>query len=496
MSDFLSNFSPDKYDGKKQEPTPQDTPETHTQAPAQEETPVPANDPETTGSRRGSKPNSRREAKDEEQANSNKQSVSRFGQEETEFDPTYKKRKRKKIFIIAALSLLLAVVIGIVYYQMTHVTVPDFKASNLSDARTWGNEEGVTLKVEQVYDFELDTNQIIDQDVAADKKIKKGATLTVTASLGPDPEEQLTLPDFAEMETAAAKQWIEDNKAENISLIEQFDDTVKANAFIKQEANNKELDLTDYRRKDRLSVYYSKGKEVFEKNIEVTDFTGKTKAEAAEWAKKNELTYKEEAVFSDNVAVDLVVSQEPVKGSKLAKKDTFLVKVSKGEAMTVPDFSQYTIEEAQGLESKIPVQVSTIYATNVSYGSFISQSVEAGKEYGEGDNLPTVQVVYSLGQPYLKDIRLQATEGDLPKLFFDEYKSKGAYIYYDIYYVDSAEPKGTVVEMSRYGEFIPLETWITIGISRGNLQGATTTVPEETPAEAPVEETDTVDSGE
>ncbi len=106
-----------------------------------------------------------------------------------------------------------------------------------------------------------------------------------------------------------------------------------------------------------------------------------------------------------------------------------------------------------------------------------------------------MQVVYSLGQPYLKDIRLQATEGDLPKLFFDEYKSKGAYIYYDIYYVDSAEPKGTVVEMSRYGEFIPLETWITIGISRGNLQGATTTVPEETPAEAPVEETDTVDSG-
>lgn len=499
MSDFLSNFSPDKYDGKKQEPTPQAATqpedEKKTTETAPETAPETASQSESIGSRRGSKQRDR-ETKVDEQPEKRKQAVSRFGQEETEFDPTYKNRKRKKIVIISALALLLAIVIGVVYYQLTHVKVPDFKATNLSEARTWSNEEGVVLKVEQAYDFDMETNQIIAQDIAADKKIKKGATLTLTASLGPDPEEQLTLPDFSEMETETAKQWIEDNKAENISLIEQFDDSVKANAFIKQEANNKELDLTKYRRKDRLSVYYSKGKEVFEKDIEVTDFTGKTKTEAAEWAKKNELSYKEEAVFSDSVAVDLVVSQEPVKGSKLAKKDTFLVKVSKGEAMTVPDFSQYTIEEAQGLETNIPVQVSTIYATNVSYGSFISQSVEAGKEYGEGDSLPTVKVVYSLGQPYLKDIRFQATEGDLPKLFFDEYKSKGAYVYYDIYYVDSAEPKGTVVEMSRYGEFIPLETWITIGISRGNLQGATTSVPEDTSVVAPATDEETLETEE
>ena len=69
-------------------------------------------------------------------------------------------------------------------------------------------------------------------------------------------------------------------------MIEQFDDNVAAEAFIKQEAANKELDLAEYKRKDRLSVYYSKGKEVFEKNIEVPDFTGKAKSEASEWAKR------------------------------------------------------------------------------------------------------------------------------------------------------------------------------------------------------------------
>ncbi|MCU7700892.1 hypothetical protein OM428_03755 [Enterococcus gallinarum] len=101
--------------------------------------------------------------------------------------------------------------------------------------------------------------------------------MTVKASLGPDPEEMIELPDFSSLTTEAAKEWIEKQKAENISLIEQYDDKVEAGVFIKQEAANKEQDLKAYKRKDRLSIYYSKGKEVFEKNIEVTDFTGKTK---------------------------------------------------------------------------------------------------------------------------------------------------------------------------------------------------------------------------
>lgn len=45
-------------------------------------------------------------------------------------------------------------------------------------------EEGVAIKVEQEYDFDKDVNQVIDQSVDPDKKIKKGATLTLTASLG------------------------------------------------------------------------------------------------------------------------------------------------------------------------------------------------------------------------------------------------------------------------------------------------------------------------
>ena len=62
----------------------------------------------------------------------------------------------------------------------------------------------------------------------------------------------IELPDFSSLTTEAAKEWIEKQKAENISLIEQYDDKVEAGVFIKQEAANKEQDLKAYKRKRSL----------------------------------------------------------------------------------------------------------------------------------------------------------------------------------------------------------------------------------------------------
>ena len=87
-----------------------------------------------------------------------------------------------------------------------------------------------------------------------------------------------------------------------------------------------------------------------------------------------------------------------------------------------------------------------------------------------------VETSYVLDLTYKqKDLNMKFS---FVKLFFDEYESKGANIYYSIYYVDSAEPKGTVVEMSTYGQFIPLESTIWIGISKGNLTTSLPDVPD------------------
>ncbi|MDU5336393.1 PASTA domain-containing protein [Enterococcus sp.] len=410
--------------------------------------------------------------------------------EHVEFDPTYKKRRQKKIIFISLASIIVLLGLFTAYYQFTRVKVPDFKRKEISKAREWSTEEGVLLKINNKYSFSAATNQIIKQSVASGEKIKKGRTLNLTVSLGPDPEAQVFLPEFSKMTSKQAKDWVKREKAENVSVIEQYDEKVQKGAFMKQEAANKELNLKNYKRKDRLSVYYSKGKETFEKNIEVPDFTNKSITEVNEWVRKNEVKLVTEKVFSQSIALDSVVSQQTSIGTKIAKQDELKLQLSKGKPLVVPDYGKYTLEEARELSGKLTAVLKSAYSETVPFGHFISQNVAAGTELDEKDNPPTIEVVYSEGRPYIKDLRKNALEGDLPKLFFETYSAKGATITYDVFYVDSSEPKGTVVEMSRYGEYLPMIANLSIGISLGNIESK-----EEAPANTPVGD-ETADSSD
>ena len=390
--------------------------------------------------------------------------------EHVEFDPTYKKRRQRKILFISIAVFLTIIGIMVAYYRLNYVKVPNFQRKEIANAREWSAEEGILLNIKNIYSFETATNKITKQSVNSGEKIKKGKTLILTVSMGPNPDEQVILPEFAAMNAKQAKDWVKKEKAENVSVIEQYDEKLQKGAFIKQEAANKELNLKNYKRKDRLTVYYSKGKETFEKNIEVPDFTNKTLTELNEWVRKNEVKLVTEKVFSQSIALDSVISQQTPVGTKIAKQDEFKVQLSKGKPLVVPNYGKYTLEEARELSDKVPAVLKSAYSETIPFGHFISQTIEAGTELDEKDNPPTIEVVYSEGRPYIKDLRKNALEGDLPKLFFETYSAKGATITYDVYYVDSDQPKGTVVEMSKYGEYLPMIANLSIGISLGNIQ--------------------------
>lgn len=394
-------------------------------------------------------------------------------QEQIEFDPTYKKRKQRKRLLLAFLGFALLIGVFFTYRQFAYVKVPSFQKKEIAQAREWGAENGVRLNIKNIHRFDTAPNKIIKQSIQPGKRLKKGEALLVTVSMGPDPEAPIYLPAFDSLNAQQAKAWVKKEKADNVSIIEQYEETIQKGTFIKQEAANKELDLKKYKRKERLAVYYSKGKETFEKTIEVLDFSNKPLAEVTEWVRKNEVKLVTEKVFSHNVPLDSVVSQEQAVGTKIAKQDELKIQLSKGKPLIVPNYGNYTMEEARELSDKLSTVLKSAYSESIAYGHFISQNIAAGTELDEKDNPSPVEVTYSEGRPYIKDLRKNALEGDLPKLFFDTYTAKGATITYDVYYVDSEQPKGTVVEMSHYGEYLPLAANISIGISLGNRQPTT-----------------------
>ncbi len=51
--------------------------------------------------------------------------------------------------------------------------------------------------------------------------------------------------------------------------------------------SDEEISKEEYKRQDNANVYFSKGEEVFEEDIEVPDFVNKNKEEVEQWAETN-----------------------------------------------------------------------------------------------------------------------------------------------------------------------------------------------------------------
>ncbi|WP_208590451.1 PASTA domain-containing protein [Gracilibacillus suaedae] len=437
MSDFLSNFDKDNYDKlpkeKKEPPTSNEKPDQ--EQPKEESFPT-------------------------EQKSVRK--PPRDNHEHIEIDPDYQWKKRKKLIIYIALGILALLLIAFIYYSIRYVDMEDFVGGPVADARAWADENDMEIELTQEYSMEYDANQIIEQGIAQGKKVKKGSTITLTSSIGADPEEHIELPEFSEMTRSEVEAWKEENKAENLQIVTEFSDEVEEGEFTRFVMRDEEISEEEYRRQDNASVYFSKGEEVFEKDIEVPDFVNKGKEEVKQWADTNEIeiTYKEEA--SNDIEAGLVSKQNIDPETMIAKKDEMEVTISLGKSVEVPNFASLSMEEAASYEG-LSVTVRQRFHNKVKYGNLIAQSIEPGTELTDQDN-KSMTVTYSEGKPYLRDYRGQL-EGDLPRLFYEDYQSKGADISYIVKYVDAPEVKGTVVGMSNFNAFVSMDYTVEIRVS-------------------------------
>jgi eukaryotic-like serine/threonine-protein kinase len=381
-------------------------------------------------------------------------------------DQFFAKKQKIKRGIIAGSGLLAVIVITWFYYGQTHVKLPDFIGKSVSTAQTWADEHKVKLEVKRVYDFDKEANIVIKES-DKNRTISKKKTVNLTASLGANPKEKIELPDFSKMPVAEAREFIKKNKLENTSVQLDYSETVAKDTYLKQTFANQSVTPETFKREDNLILYYSKGKEPVVQNIDVPDFSSQTKEQINTWSKEKGVKVTFETAGSETIEADKVISQSVAKGQKVSKADIMIIKLSLGKPMTVPDFSRFTFDESSGAAKNLPVISKQVYNDTVPYGGFISQSIPAGTQYFAKDTIPDIMAVYSLGRVYIKDLKGQ-TEGDLQGTFYNDYTSKGANIAYRVQYVNSPETKGTVVGQSSLNEFVPLSCTIFIQISNGH----------------------------
>jgi serine/threonine-protein kinase len=380
-------------------------------------------------------------------------------------DQTFAQKQKRKKIMIGGSAVLVVLGISWFYYSQTHIKLPDFTGKEVSTAQTWADEHKIKLDVKRVYDFDKKVNTVIKEE-SKNRTIAKSKTVKLTVSLGADPKTKIDLPDFSKLSVGEARDFIKKNKLENTTVQLDYSETVANDGYIKQEFANKDVTAETFKREDNLTLHYSKGKEPIEKNIDVPDFANKTEEEIKTWSKDKGVKVDIVGEGNATIAADKVISQSVKAGEKVSKADTITVKLSLGKPMAVPDFSQFTFEESGSASKDLPVTPRQVYSDTVPYGGFISQSVAAGTQYFAKDTIPDITATYSLGRVYIKDLAGQ-TEGELQATFYNDYRSKGADITYQIQYVTHSATKGTVVGQSVLNDFVPLSYRIIVQISDG-----------------------------
>lgn len=376
-----------------------------------------------------------------------------------EEDTSYldKQKKKRTITIIASIIILIVIITMIILSRL--VKVPNFINGLSTIATKWGNNNGIEIKEEQQYDNKISEGMVISQSIKSGTRLFKGNQITIIISKGKNPNEKIKIPDLNTITVAEIKAWKEENELTNITIKEDYSDTIEYGKIISYEFDNIATNETNFTRSDKLTIIVSKGK----KTLTMEDFTNKTKADVNKWCSENSVSCEITEVFNKDIISGNVISQSIKKDTQIDEGAKISFVISLGEGIVIPNYNNISADAASEVNDKVKLKIRYIYDMNVSYSKLISQSVRAGSLKKIDDN--EVILTYSLGVPYFASL-IGTNESEIAKIFY-EYNQKGVNFTYEIKYVDSEEEKGTIIYSSKSNEFVSMEEHIEIHVSNG-----------------------------
>ncbi len=353
-------------------------------------------------------------------------------------DPFYKKKE----FYLLCLGVLVAIVILFLLLYTPKFEMEDLSGKDEEYAKTYSETYDLNLTVSTEFSDEYEKNKIFLQSLAAGEEHKEGSVLQVTISKGPDYDIKVQYPDFSTMTYEEALTWKEENHAVGTDIIEEYSDEIAKGAYIKEELGDG-VNKADFKRSSGTKIYFSKGKQEEGNIVSVPNFKSKPIAEAAMWAKENNITLNVTEVFDEYLTPQVIFEQSILAGEKIEKGGTLTVTISVGEGVTVPSFIGTTAETSANVAAGNGATIGAVtqrYSSSVPKGSLISQSYGAGVTIKQTD---AIDLVYSLGKVSIGNY-VGMSEPDVVATI-DEMNAKGANI--TLHIVDwnlSSAPPGTV----------------------------------------------------
>lgn len=371
-----------------------------------------------------------------------------------------KSKSKKPIYLGFALVFVLILFFGINF--INRVEIPDMITWNISEVNTWAKKNKITLIGKQSYDVSIDVDHVISQGTKPGTKVKKNNSIEVTVSKGADPDETIAFPEIKSMRLDEIQTWIKTNKLSGVNIKYENSNSIEKNTVIS--VTFVDGDISNFIRKNRVKIIISKGTAELTETLSMPELYGKTKQEVLKWAVDNKIKVNLEEAYSDYIEANYVISQDIPKDNKFNRTDTVTIQISKGQAISVPNFMNLTSSEANTLAGLYDLRLFIKSVPSVQEPDrIVYQSVE-NNALAKKNDIITLHVSTKSTSRIMPDF-LGLTKTEVSEMAV-------AYNFKVVYKtVDSTEKKTTVLSQSiSAGAEVSDNDVLTLTISDGSIE--------------------------
>jgi len=257
--------------------------------------------------------------------------------------------QQRRLGIIAVVVVLALVAAGTGWYLGVgrYTSSPDLRKLNEADATAQAKTQGLKVQVTKRYDDKQLAGRVFDQSPGPNERIRKGGTVTIIISLGP---EVITIPPTLARKSRGEVEAALKAAGFTVKVDFDFDEKVESNKLI---STTPKLG-TKAKRGTQVIVLISKGK-----GVELPDLKGRSREEAEQRLRELDLQFSTEIVESDDQdQAGKVIEQEPPAGQVTGDTEVKL-KVAQGQAQVeVPDVVGREFDEARQILEEAGLQVN------------------------------------------------------------------------------------------------------------------------------------------
>ena len=254
---------------------------------------------------------------------------------------------------------------------LSPIKLKDLKNESLLNAEVYLGRNGILYELKYEFSDNIEKGHVISSDPKKGTTVNPDDTVTLTISKG----KEIKVPDLKNKTMAYVTKWMVENNLQ-INYSDKYDNEIKSGRVI--ESNYKEGDIIE--EGTTVDVTFSKGPLVMKKFDNINDFKS--------WANTNGIKYEIKEEFNDEFEKDKIIKTSIEEGANIKLEDTITVYVSKGTAVTVPDFTNKTKSAVQKECDNLGISCTfkEEYSTK-SAGKVIDQSIASGTQISKGDNI-------------------------------------------------------------------------------------------------------------